>query len=542
VRRTAANRLIFSISFDSEPLTLEHLLSFLPYLPILFARYIRSVGNVGVSSQAATRNLLKMGCFMNRSKALLCLPILFLSVIFASSCSGPKNGVCTINCGGGNALVVVTVTSTPSQTFFFPYLVWDITSVQLVNASGSTTILQSPLAPTDFARLQTDSQFLDLAKLQPVPAGVYSSVVIQLQPSTTSSYFYNSSGATLLNCAAGAVCLIPNTVPGFTATKVTVPASFTVTANQNTGFSLNIDLSKIVTSAGGMTFDFTKAGAITLSTLPRTGLSSGVDSFENFTGVVSATTATSFDMFSLSSDTRTFTMAANPEFDDPFSVCPTQPATFTCIVTNQNISVDAVINSDGTFTAYEVEFLDKSAQETEGIIVPPISNTQFKMVVTNGVGNSTFLPGALATVTVNGASTYFADPKNLGPTVSITPQGFRSSADLVVGQTVMLQGGSADFTTNTLSGYTRTLLRYSSIGGTIQSPSGTIFTLSGVSPFFTNLSTNSVSVQTFPNTTYENITGFTGLSGNLNASVRGLYLNPNSGVTQPLLAAEVRTH
>jgi hypothetical protein len=334
-------------------------------------------------------------------------------------------------------------------------------------------------------------------------------------------------------------------VAGFGATTVTVPVSFTVTANSNVGFSLNFDLSKAVTTVGGMTFDFTKSGAITLTTLPRAGQSSGsLDSFQNFTGVVSATTATSFDMFSLSSDTRTFTVAANAVYDDHFtpSICTAQ-ASFSCIAVNQNLSVDAFINSDGTLTAYEVEFLDKSAQEAEGIIVPPVSNNQFKMVVTNGVGNSSFLPGTLATVNVNGASTYLVDPKNLGITNIAAPLGFASSADLVVGQTVMLQGGTIDFTTNTLSNYTRTLLRYSSIGGTIQTPSGTVFTLSGVPTFFTNLATNSVQVQTFTNTTYDNITGgFSGLLTGTNASVRGLYLNPNSGVTQPVLAAQVRTH
>jgi len=288
-----------------------------------------------------------------------------------------------------------------------------------------------------------------------------------------------------------------------------------------------------------MTFDFTQSGAITLSTLPRTGQSSGLDSLENFTGIISAKGTTSIDMFSLSSDTRTFTMAATVQFDDPFSIC-TAPANFACLAVNQNVSVDAVVNSDGTLTAYEVEFLDKSGQEAEGIIVTPVSSNQFKMVVTSGVGNNSFLPGTLATVTVNSASTYSVDPKNLFSTTP--PAGFQSSSDLVVGQTVMLLNGSTDFTTNTLSGYTRTLLRYSTIGGTVQAPSGTIFTLTGVSPFLTNLSSNSVQVQTFPNTPYDNITGFSGLTTGANVSVRGLYLNPNSGVTQPILAAQVRAH
>jgi len=471
-----------------------------------------------------------------------CLVLLFLAAFSLSSCSGLPGTGCTSHCGGGgNGIVNVTVTSTPSQTFSFPFLAWEILSVQLINSSGgATTVVQGALPPVDFARLQTDSQFLGSA--QSFPAGTYTSAKIQLAPSTDPSYFFNSSSATLLGCAAGTVCKIPGTVAGFGAATVTVPVNFTVTANTNTGFSLNFDLSKAVTSAGGMTFDFTQSGAITLSTLPRLGQSSGLDSLENFTGTITATTSTSISMSSLSSDTRTFTMATTVEFDDPFSIC-TPPASFSCLAINQNISVDAVVNSDGTLTAFEIEFLDPTpfVNEVEGIIVTPISNNQFKMVVTNGMGSTSFLPGTLATINLNNASTYFADPKNLG--VSSTPLGFQSSTDLIVGQTVMFQGGTIDFSTDTLSGYTRTLLRYSSIGGTVQTPSGTIFTLSGVSPFFTNLSTNSVSVQTFPNTTYDNITGgFSGLTGVTNASVRGLYLNPNSGVTQPLLAAKVRSH
>jgi hypothetical protein len=503
------------------------------------ARYIFQTGDFPhFRSGTEGEDQIAVGCPMNRYRLFPLMLVLFAFAL--GSCSGPFKGGCTTNCGGGgNGSVIVTVTSTPSQIFYFPYLEWVVSSVQLIGSGNSPTIIQGAPPPMEFARLQTDSQLLGIATS--VPAGTYSSLKMQFAPSTAFSYFYNSSTTTtLLGCAPGAVCQIPGTVKGFGATTVTVPVSFTVTGNGNTGFSLNFDLSKAVTSAGGMTFDFTQSGAITLSTLPRQGVSSGLDSFQNFTGAVTAKTSTSISMASLSSDTRTFTMAATVGFDDPFSIC-TAPASFSCIAVNQNLSVDAVVNADGTLTAYEVEFLDKSGQEAEGIIVSPVSSNQFKMVVTNGIGTSSFLPGTLATVNVNNASTYFVDPKNLG--VSATPTGFTSSSDLVVGQSVMLLGGSINFTTNTLSSYTRTLLRYSSIGGTVQTPSGTVFTLSGISPFFTNLVTNSVSVQTFSNTTYENVTGgFNGLNGTPNASVRGLYLNPNSGVTQPLLAANVRTH
>ena len=485
---------------------------------------------------------------MNRFKSLRFLLILFPAVFLASSCSGPfKGGGGTPPPPSGNGSVIVTATSTPSQTFLFPYLEWGITNLDLIDSSGGTNIvLQGALPPLEFAHLQTDSQFLGRT-LSNIPATTYTSAVISLAPSTATSYFYNSTSATLLGCAPGTVCAIPRTVAGFKPATVTVPVNFVVNGNSNNGFSLNFDLSKAVTSAGGMTFDFTQAGAITLATLPRVGQTSGFDSLLNFTGMISAKTSTTIDMFSASSDTRTFTVSPTAEFDDPFTVCPAGMANFNCLAVNQNISVDAVINSDGTLTASEVEFLDPGpavVQETEGVIVSPLTSGQFKMVVTNAMPVTGFLPGDLATVTLNSASTnlYFADPKNLGVGVSSTPVGFTGSSDLVVGQTVMLRGGSINFTTNILSGYTRTLLRYSSIGGTVLTVGSPSFTLSGLSPFFASSTTNTVQAQTFPNTTYDNITGLSGLTGGTNASVRGLYLNPNIGVAQPLLAARVRTH
>ena len=110
---------------------------------------------------------------MIRFRALRYLPALLLvGSLFFSSCSGLKTTVCTVNCGGGGGTgtVNVTVTSTPSNTFFFPFLAWEITSVQLINGSGSgATIVQGALPPVDFARLQPDSQFLGTGNT--VPAG-----------------------------------------------------------------------------------------------------------------------------------------------------------------------------------------------------------------------------------------------------------------------------------------------------------------------------------------------------------------------------------
>jgi hypothetical protein len=483
----------------------------------------------------------------NKSFLLAILvPALALCSCYHQFPSGSGGGGTGGGGGGGNTetLVNLTVTSTPSQTFSFPSLTWDIGSVALIDSSGNVrSIVHFPLPAPDFARLQTDSLYLGSNS---IANGSYTKLQIQLN-FPLFSYFYNSSTSTLLGCAPATVCQIPSTVPGFTSTAspITVPITFSANGG-NTGVNVNFDLSKAVTTASGMTFDFTQPGAITLTVLPPTSsVSSGIDTIQNFTGTVTATTSTTVSVqpYGLTANLGKFTMAATVEFDDPFNICPA-PARFSCLAANQNVSIDSVLNSDGTLTAYEVEFLDPApvTNELEGVIITPVTNNQFTMVLTNEMGTAGFITSSTVIVNLSSTATYAADPKNLGSTVSTTPLGFMSQSDLVMGQTVMIRGGTIIDSPTSVTNPTRVLLRYSSIGGTVQSPSGTIFTLSGVSPFLTNLTTNMVQVQTFANTTYDNITGFPGLTAGINASARGLYLNPTSGATQPLLAARVRTH
>jgi hypothetical protein len=471
--------------------------------------------------------------------------LLFLSLVPAlalSSCYHEFTGGGGGGGGNGNAFINVLVTSTPSTTFSFPSLNWQIGEIDIVNSAGTLVPIASGGLPVpDFARLQTDSLYLGHVTLG---ATSYTSLKVQLNTPAFPTWIYNSSNSTMFNtCLPSTVCLIPSTVPGYGATTVIVPITYTAIANSSGGLRVNFDLSKAVTTAGasGITFDFTQTGAITLIPLPPTSSqTAGIDTVDNFTGTVISTAGTNVTVGSAVSEQRTFTMATTVEFDDPQNICP-PPASFSCFATAQNVSMDGYINAaDGSFVATEVEFIDPapSTVEVEGVIITPVINNQFKIALTNSMGLLGTLSGESITVVLTGAENYLADPKNLG--VSTTPVGFLSASDLVMGQTVMLKGGTLSPNGN-LTNSTRVLLRYSSIGGGVATPSGTIFTL--MSPSFTTLfNGGSFSVQTFPNTAYDNINGFSGLSNITNASVRGLYLNPNSGATQSLLAAKVRSH
>ena len=120
-----------------------------------------------------TRRLIPSRGICMNSKRLLSL-LAVLAIFPLATCSGVKGGGGGGGGGTGTGNVIVTVTSTPSTTFSFPYLEWVILSVDLINSSGTATIVvQGALPPLDFARLQTDSQFLGIGKS--IPAGTYTS-------------------------------------------------------------------------------------------------------------------------------------------------------------------------------------------------------------------------------------------------------------------------------------------------------------------------------------------------------------------------------
>jgi hypothetical protein len=471
-----------------------------------------------------------------------------------SSCSGLPKNAGGGNGGGGNkngtSLLNITVTSTPSTSFSLVFFDLQIAGVAVTNNSGTvTTIIADALLPAgELVRLQSDSHYLGASNIAP---GGYQNLIIKW--SSPSGSFFNNTNATLLGCAPGAVCQIPFTTPGFVGGAITVPFSFTAVGGTNMGIDINVDLSKALTTASGMTFDLTQAGAITPILLPRNGQIVGsIDSLENYTGTVTSTAAGTVTVapFTSFGEPRTFTIASNATFNDPFSVCP-QPAGASCLAVNQNVSVDGVINADATFSAYEVDFLDAASttvHELEGVIIAPPSGTQFQMLLTNLLGgflngNFPILPGEVVNISLNANAGFFVDPKNLG--IGTTPLGFLSTADLAQGQQVMIRGLTQTGASNPVTVTSdRIILRYSSMGGTVATAaSGSQFTLTGISPFFSNLTGNSSIVQTFANaTTFDNLTSLGALNIPANVSVRALYLNPNSGATPPILAAKVRQH
>jgi hypothetical protein len=499
---------------------------------------------------------------MKSNKPLLFMVLLASSVLF--SCSGlPKNasgGGCKSNCGGGgNSLLNITVTSTPSTKFSVLWMAMPLDGVAVTPANGKVIgIVADPLLPaSELVRLQTESNYIGKANISP---GQYTSMTVSFN--TVTGFFFNSSASTVggcplnsgpcapatVSCPPSQLCQLPEVAP---ATMV-VPISFQAAGSQNLGLDININLDIAMTTKNGLTIDFTQPNAITGSLLPRVGQPAGgsIDTLEDFTGAATSVSGNSVTVTPgtpLVQEPRTFTIPSTATFSDPFGVCKTLGVA--CLATNQLISVDGLLGSDGvTFTANEVDFLDPpSTHEIEGIVLTTGVANQFQLLVTNILGgqlniNNFITNGEIVTVNLQNGATFGIDSRNL---VVNSPSGFAAQTDLFDGQVVMVRalqqiGNNPNITINS----DRVVLRFSRLHGSVATVSGNNFSFTNTSipSFFGTFLTNP-QVQTFAGvTSFDGITGITGLNGNPpNVSVRALYLNPTT--TNPaFLAAKVRKH
>jgi hypothetical protein len=494
---------------------------------------------------------------MDSKRALL---ILGISAVFAlTSCSGLKTAVCTVNCGGsGNASLTISLYDTPPTGTNVLSFTLPIAGISLTPSSGSPQSVTTVISSVEATRLQTDSAVIvDQAS---VPAADYSAINVTLGPtSSTNNLFINTSGSTITygthSCVSGAICALP---VGAIYT-ISVPLTLNLSANQNQWIELDFNLSKAITTSGGISVDFSQTGVLTATTTTRTGIPSGsVDTLEDFTGVVTAYTAGS--SITVQSAIRgvslTASLSTNTEYDlAPSTYSQCQGTASACVTVGSTVSVDAVVSSGGTFTATEVDVLDLTAvDEVEGIIYPTLTQGVFGMILADKVsasGNST-LSAATATygrgvlLTLN-ATNYSVDTKTLSSQLS-APAGFSGSGDLLGGQVVRAQitGISTDNNGNITASATNMLLRYSRLSGTLNSVAGSVFTVASLPGYIYALNTSlSSTPQVY---TYLGLTAFDGITGlsdptlqagTTTVSIRALYLNPLSA-TYPFQAAKVR--
>jgi hypothetical protein len=343
---------------------------------------------------------------MIRFKVIRFLPVLLLAVLSLAACSGPFKGGVTPP-GPGTATVSLTLVSDtpPASPSLLSYKV-TVLSVTLTPTTGTAfTFTPSPAPVIELMRLQSDTAFLGTL-LNNVPAGTYSSITVSLgSPQIT---FLNNTTATITNassasgsCTVGAICTISPNAAGLPKVSTT-PFPITLFANAKIGLGIDFNLSNSITVTGGtltVTFTPATAGVNVLSAfnLPRANANLGTNQLElieDFTGVVSISGST----VTITSATRgkLITTSTSASFFDqsppPTNLCPSAPSN--CAAAGQIASIDAFLNTDGTFSLKEFEPLNATQQDfIEGTVVAinasSPTQSQFTIVATDKIQAAT---------------------------------------------------------------------------------------------------------------------------------------------------------
>jgi hypothetical protein len=493
---------------------------------------------------------------------LACLSLCSCYHEFPGSGSGGSGG----SGGGGGSTTanvsLVLVSDTLPANIGIVSLRLAISSVVLTSSTGTTSTLNTGNLVVDLARAQSDSIYL--GTITGVPTGNNSSIALHLTGGEIA--FFNGTGTALTNpvCAVGDVC-----VASFSASSVPTITS-TQAISANTGFGIDVNLANMVTVTGTtLTINLTNSGTtnvVTSFALPRaTSLTAGqLDLIEDFTGVatLSGTSVTVASQTQAGRGSITATVTSNTELDiDPsrqLCTAPLQGSASTCVSNNQIVSMDAILNSDGSFTAQELEPLLATpvVDTVEGTIVSITSPTQFSVVTSDIVAASSGSKiGSLSVgdpVTVNLSPNivtggFLVDTKGLavgGPLGNFL--GGTGTGTLFVGQTVAFPVSSFTAANGTVAAIANNVnlvtLRWSRFIAAVGSNTNILeFNITSLPGYFDFTPASLFDVQTFTNTNFD--LPSSGLAASLPVGIRALYLQNNTNTADPaFFAAKVRQH
>ena len=505
---------------------------------------------------------------MLRNKALFFLVL--ASAVASSSCTlhRPNGGGGGGGGGGGNATVSFTLVADtlPANPSILSFKV-SVTSVVLTPTSGTAQTLTPATAIVDLMRLQSDTAFL--GTLSNVPSGSYTVQVAFSNPEIT---FLNDTGATVTAgsamCSNASVCVF-----SFSASGTPTIGSFTVnvTASGQQGVGIDFNLNNAISlSSGTLSVNFNPSSPVLSAfTLPRSNANLGnnqLDLIEDFTGVV-ALNGSAVILTSPTRGTLTATANSSTNFDsDPSgTLCPTGTSTLSaCVSAEQIASMDAVLNSNGTFSIREIEPLFSMQQDiVEGIVFAINSTTQFAIAVTDKIqATSNSLIGGLntgdlLTVNIPSGQPFFVDTKGL-----LVPAGskglFQGQTDTTAihpGQAVAIHVTAftaANGTTLASATTTTVTLRWSRlIANATGAASPSQINVNNVPSYFFITSSSTFPTQVFTGTQgADGVTNLDGIppGGTVAQSpppvaLRVLYLdNTTHSAPLPFMAAKIRQH
>ena len=437
----------------------------------------------------------------------------------------------------GTSSVVLAMTDTPPTNVSILSAKVTLTGATLNPGnitlfSGSTTV--------ELTRLQTDIAYL--ATASNIPAGNYTSMTLTFaNPLLT---IENDTGSAIVSgtttCAVGSICTIAPTTTANLSASVPLTA-FTIASNSNAGLLIDVSLDNLLSATMGADF---KAGT-TVSAFTPAGTGAplvGAEDVVGQAGTISASSST----FTLQNVTGSFSLKVDNTttfFQFPSSACTTPG--FACLHSNQILSVDIGIQSDGSLLARNILFEDgdSSDAEIEGMITGTNAGLQQFSIVTlaisatgtgMNIGDTTTVQYSVAPQTPFDIDFAHAD------NVQVSTAGFlfAAPADLAIGQQVSIRRNSNS--TTSLIKADRVRLRSSRVTAAVQSVGSPSIFLYNVPSIFSGHGVTLIQTQTSTPTIFSE----NGSAANFNlitisevVSVRGPLFNVSG--TRTLVATKV---
>jgi hypothetical protein len=434
-----------------------------------------------------------------------------------AGCGGGSNSIVNNPPPQGNsAAVTLTVRDTPPAGV--AVLSFEVTITRAVLQPGNVVVVSSPVK-IEVKQLEVESAFISTLN---VAAGTYTSIDVTFSnPEVT---FKNTTAAAIAGCGAGAVCERQANVTA-TASYSGAPFPITITANNPTGFLVDVNLDNIIQN--DLTVNFAAAAPFTVVQLPLPGRPAGqLEEMEDLVGTVSNKDAAN-NQFTLQTAVmgdlviKVDNNTVFEDFDRLATPCTANPQNFTCVQNGQAVEVDVRMAMGGTLTAKKVELRDEvNQEEVEGLVVGNITATGFDMVVHAKTPNVTGANiGNLLHINLLPAVQFRVDSSGL----SIGGLVFSAPSDLVVGQRVEIKKAAAIIAGTPPSvDASRVTLKKSSVTGTITAISGADITIGSLPALFTSAGITQIVVRTSASTSVEGPASVGALQvGNI-ISARGL--------------------
>lgn len=474
-------------------------------------------------------------------KSLFALEIAFVFLGALAACGG---GSMSMQPPVGSGTVPVSLTIRDNPPMGVTVLSFEL---QIKDASLQPSDPMSPPVPllarpaeVELEELQTESALLSNIS---VPAGNYSGLTVTFaNPQLT---ILNQTGATLMvggqNCLNGQICELTPKLNSTTAMVQAPTQPFPIMLSASAPVELRMDFN-VNAAIQQNDLSITPAIVVTQFQKSQEGEGDEIRSIGVVTAVDSmAATFTVQDAFSGNSSTFSTNSDTEFRFED---ACGAE--NFSCLKMGQVVIVKAQQMQDGSLLATKVKLL---AEVNRPAITGTISavnsgGTSFQVVIAfeDGMGEGSMNDsriGVPLTVNLAQGTTFDVDADGLTLPAGLN---FAGPADLMVGQAVRVHPTGLSVS-GTLPNIAITAdqvhLEPSQATGSVMAinPNATPpnFSLGNLPPLFTNSGTSALQVEMLPTTTFEDISGLSGLNNGDRVSAGGFLFNSTN---PPTMVAE----